>query len=40
MLKLKKIGLDRKFLTGYGSYDDLRKEASIDRESILRAINE
>ena len=39
-VKVKKIGLDRKFLTGYGSYDDLRKEASIDRESILRAINE
>tara|TARA_R110000744_G_scaffold39158_4_gene89213 strand:+ start:4453 stop:5328 length:876 start_codon:yes stop_codon:yes gene_type:complete len=34
-----RIGLDRKFITSYGSYDDLRKEANMDKLSILRAIN-
>jgi transketolase len=39
-LPVKRIGLDRKFLTNYGSYDDLRKESNMDRESILRQIYE
>ena len=39
-LSVKRIGLDRKFLTNYGSYDDLRKESNMDRESILRQLNE
>ena len=39
-LPVKRIGLDRKFLTNYGSYDDLRKESNMDRESILRQIHE
>mgnify|MGYP003388421008 FL=1 len=32
---IKHIGIDRKFLTSYGSYDDLRKEAGLDKKSIL-----
>ena len=39
-LSVKRIGLDRKFLTNYGSYDDLRKESNMDRESILRQLYE
>ena len=39
-LPVKRIGLDRKFLTNYGSYDDLRKESNMDRESILRQLHE
>ena len=39
-LPVKRIGLDRKFLTNYGSYDDLRKESNMDRENILRQLNE
>ena len=39
-LPVKRIGLDRKFLTNYGSYDDLRKESNMDRESILRQLND
>tara|TARA_Y100000034_G_scaffold129302_1_gene185493 strand:+ start:22 stop:903 length:882 start_codon:yes stop_codon:yes gene_type:complete len=39
-LPVKRIGLDRKFLTSYGLYDDLRKESGMDRESILRKLNE
>ena len=39
-LPVKRIGLDRKILTNYGSYDDLRKESNMDRESILRQIYE
>jgi len=39
-LPVKRIGLDRKFLTNYGSYDDLRKDSNMDRESILRQIYE
>ena len=39
-LPVKRIGLDRKFLTNYGSYDDLRKESNMDRESILRQLYE
>ena len=37
-LPVKRIGLDRKFLTNYGLYDDLRKESGMDRESILRQL--
>ena len=36
---VKRIGLNRKFLTDYGSYDDLRKRAKMDKESILEVIN-
>tara|TARA_Y100000592_G_scaffold101154_1_gene186115 strand:- start:10279 stop:11145 length:867 start_codon:yes stop_codon:yes gene_type:complete len=39
-VKVNKIGLDTKFITNYGSYDDLREEASMDKQSILRKINE
>jgi len=39
-LPVKRIGLDRKFLTSYGTYDDLRKESNMDRESILRQLND
>ena len=39
-LPVKRIGLDRKFLTNYGTYDDLRKESNMDRESILRQLYE
>ena len=39
-LPVKRIGLDRKFLTNYGSYDDLIKESNMDRENILRQLNE
>ena len=39
-LPVKRIGLDRKFLTNYGSYDDLRKESNMDRESILTQLYE
>jgi transketolase len=39
-LPVKRIGLDRKFLTSYGSYNDLRKESNMDRESILRQLYE
>tara|TARA_Y100000034_G_scaffold26223_1_gene31297 strand:+ start:393 stop:1262 length:870 start_codon:yes stop_codon:yes gene_type:complete len=39
-LPVKRIGLDRKFLTNYGTYNDLRKESNMDRESILRQIYE
>ncbi len=39
-LPVKRIGLDRKFLTNYGLYDDLREESGMDRKSILRQLNE
>jgi len=39
-LPVKRIGLDRKFLTNYGTYNDLRKESNMDRESILRQLND
>lgn len=32
---IKRIGIDRKFLTNYGSYDDLRKDAKLDKKNIL-----
>ena len=38
-VKVNKIGLDRKFITSYGSYDDLRKEAGMDRHKILGKLN-
>ena len=38
-VKVNKIGLERKFITSYGSYNELREEASMDRESILRKLN-
>ena len=37
---VKRIGLENKFLTEYGSYDDLRVKAGMDRENILEKINE
>ena len=39
-LPVRRIGLDRKFLTNYGLYDELRKEGGMDRKSILRQLNE
>mgnify|MGYP003646798380 CR=1 FL=1 len=37
-VSVKRIGLDRKFITDYGSYEDLRKIAGMDTESILTKI--
>ena len=39
-VKVKRIGLDRKFITEYGSYDDLRTSAGLNRDQILKKINE
>ena len=39
-LPVKRIGLDRKFLTNYGLYEDLREESGVDRKGILRQLNE
>ena len=36
----KRSDKDRKFITEYGSYDDLRESSGMDRESILRLLNE
>ena len=36
--KIKRIGLEPKFITSYGSYDDLRTEALMDRKNILRQL--
>jgi transketolase len=36
--KIKQIGLDSKFITSYGSYDDLRSTACIDRKNIIRQL--
>jgi len=38
-VKVNKIGLDRKFITSYGSYDDLRKIAKMDKENILNILS-
>ena len=38
-IKVKRIGLDRKFITDYGSYDDLRVTANMSRQKILEIIN-
>jgi len=38
--KVKRVGLDRKFITSYGSYDDLRSQAGMQRDQILKRINE
>jgi len=37
-LPVRRIGLDTKFLTGYGSYDDLRKQGNIDKFSIYQKL--
>ena len=37
---VRRIGLENKFLTEYGSYDDLRIKAGMNRENILEKINE
>ena len=37
-LPVRRIGLDRNFLTGYGSYDDLRKQGNIDKFSIYQKL--
>ena len=39
-LPVKRIGLGRKFLTNYGLYNDLREDGRIDKESVLRQLNE
>jgi transketolase len=33
-----RIGMERKFLTSYGSYDDLRRESAMDKNSILEQL--
>ena len=33
-----RIGMERKFLTGYGSYNDLRKESNMDKNSIINQL--
>ena len=38
-VSVKRIGLDRKFLTNYGSYENLRKDAKMDKESILKELS-
>ena len=35
---VERIGLERKFITEYGSYEDLRKIAGMDTKSILEKI--
>ena len=35
---VKRIGLDRKFLTEYGTYDDLKTFANLDKNTILESI--
>ena len=37
-VNVQRIGIDRKFLTGYGSYDDLRKESFMNKDSILEQL--
>jgi transketolase len=37
-LPVTRIGLDRNFLTDYGSYDDLRKQGNIDKLSIYQKL--
>ena len=39
-IKVKRIGLDRKFITEYGTYDELRSIAGLSRDQILEKINE
>jgi transketolase len=36
--KVNKIGLEREFITEYGSYEDLRKTCGMDKESILKKL--
>jgi len=38
-ISVDRIGLDRKFLTNYGSYNQLRRDAGMDRDSILRRLS-
>ena len=38
--KVKRIGLERKFITSYGSYEELRHSAGLSRDQILERINE
>jgi transketolase len=33
-----RIGMERKFLTDYGSYNDLRKESNMDKKSIINQL--
>jgi transketolase len=37
-ISVDRIGLDRKFLTNYGSYNQLRRDAGMDRDNILRRL--
>ena len=37
-LPVTRIGLDTKFLTDYGSYEDLRKQGNIDKFSIYQKL--
>ena len=37
-ISVDRIGLDRKFLTNYGSYNQLRTDAGMDRDNILRRL--
>jgi transketolase C-terminal domain/subunit len=38
--KVKRIGLDRKFLTDYGTYDELKNTAELNRNKILEILSE
>ena len=37
-ISVDRIGLDRKFLTNYGSYNQLRRDAGMDGDNILRRL--
>ena len=38
-ISVTRIGLDRQFITSYGSYDDLREDCGMDRQSILKKLS-
>ena len=38
--KVKRIGLDRKFLTDYGTYDELKDTTELNRDKILETLSE
>lgn len=37
-VSVNRIGIDRKFLTSYGSYEDLREEAGLSKQQILEKL--
>ena len=34
-----RIGLERKFLTNYGNFSNLRRDAGMDRQSIIQKLS-